>query len=220
MKKILVIDDEKGILNFIKIFFEANYYEVITAASAKEAFPKLSLNPDIILLDIMMPDIDGIELCQKIRNIISCPILFLTAKTKETDKIIGFSSGADDYIIKPFSINELHARVEAHLRRENRQHNTQRVFYGNLWIDYSANQVGILDYIIPLTKKEYKIIELLSLNQRQVFSKELIYEKVWGYDAEGDANTSITEHIKRIRQKTAPYTQIETVWGVGYRWKN
>ncbi len=218
----LVVDDEVGILNFIKLYFVDKGYEVLVANSGKEALQKLCEKPDLILMDIMMPDMDGIELCQLIRNKVACPILFLSAKIEEQDRIRGLSVGGDDYIIKPFSIEELYARVEAHLRRENRQISNATVkYFGELWIDYSANQVGYYNEAINLTKKEYKIIELLSLNKGQVFSKERIYERVWGFCAEGDADIAITEHIKRIRKKIdkQDIEYIETIWGIGYRWK-
>jgi len=222
MKKLLVVDDELGILNFIKLYFVEKGYEVLAANCGMEALQKLCYKPDLILMDIMMPDMDGIELCQLIRNKVACPILFLSAKIEEQDRIRGLSVGGDDYIIKPFSIDELYARVEAHLRREKRQISDATVkYFGELWIDYTAKQVGYNNEAINLTKKEFKIIELLSLNKGQVFSKERIYERVWSYYAEGDADIAITEHIKRIRKKIVrkDIEYIETIWGIGYRWK-
>lgn len=222
-KKILVVDDEFGIRNLLTIYFVNKGYLVYTANSGIEALQKLCIKPDIILLDIMMQDIDGLEVCQLIRNKVPCPILFLTAKVEEQDRIKGLSIGADDYILKPFSIEELHSRIEAHLRREERHIvHTTTLFYGKLWIDYSAKQVGYINERFCLTKKEYEIVEYLSLNKGQVFSKEKIYEHVWGYDVEGDADIAVTEHIKRIRKKlnVCKIDYIETVWGMGYRWKN
>ena len=145
-----------------------------------------------------MPKLDGMEVCKKIRDYVSCPILFLTARIEENDKVQGFSVGGDDYIVKPFSLVELEARVQAHLRREERhQTNTKVKFSGELLI-----------------------VELLSQNAGQVFDKERIYERVWGYDSEGDSSV-VAEHIRRIRTKIAAYTNksyIETVWGCGYKW--
>ncbi len=221
-KKMLVIDDELGILNFIKLYFVDKGYEVLVANCGMEALQKLCYKPDLILLDIMMPDMDGIELCQLIRNKVGCPILFLSAKIEEQDRIRGLSVGGDDYIIKPFSIEELYARVEAHLRREKRKDSNATVkYFENMWIDYTAKQVGYDNEVIHLTKKEFNIVELLSLNKGQVFSKERIYEHIWGYYAEGDADIAITEHIKRIRKKfdKIGIEYIETIWGIGYRWK-
>ncbi|HEX3078345.1 MAG TPA: response regulator transcription factor [Lachnospiraceae bacterium] len=219
----LVIDDEIGILNFINIYFTEKKYQVFEATCGMEALQKLSCQPDIILLDIMMPDIDGIELCQVIRNKVSCPILFLSARSEEQDRIKGLSVGGDDYIIKPFSIEELYARVEAHLRREARRTSFSAIkFFGKLWVDYTAKQAGNNDEVINLTQKEFKIVEYLSMNKGQTFSKERIYEHVWGYDIDGDADIAVTEHIKRIRKKLKAFDTeyIETVWGIGYRWKS
>lgn len=219
--RILVADDEFGIVSFIKDYFESEGYEVLTAADGREAVEKAGQSPDIILLDIMMPAMDGIEVCRSIRQRVDCPIILLTARVEDADKILGFGAGADDYVMKPFSIYELGARVNAHLRREKRrmQPLKQRSFC-RLSIDYGGRTIRYDNHEIPFARKEYDIIELLSLNAGQVFSRERIYERVWGYDAEGD-DTAVTEHIKRIRLKLVQYTDrtfIETVWGVGYKW--
>ncbi|HEY4391669.1 MAG TPA: response regulator transcription factor, partial [Paenibacillus sp.] len=178
-------------------------------------------SPDIILLDINMPDVDGLEVCTRIRNFVSCPIIFLTAKVEDVDKINGFRVGGDDYIVKPFSIDELGARVSAHLRRDQRQHfKTQTKFIDDLVVDYSARVVYYKNHSLSFAKKEFDIIELLSMNCGQIFDKERIYERVWGCDSEGDS-TVVAEHIRRIRAKLSAVndqTYIATVWGVGYRW--
>ncbi|MDE5737912.1 MAG: response regulator transcription factor, partial [Oscillospiraceae bacterium] len=196
-------------------------YLVITAYSGAEVLEKIMKKPDIILLDVNMPNGDGFSICNKIRDYISCPILFLTARIEDSDKISGFASGGDDYIIKPFSIEELGARVSAHIRRENRIKAQENIrFFGNIIINYTAKTVSVENIMIKLAKKEYQIIALLSLNCGQVFDKERIYEKIWGYDAEGDSSV-IAEHIRRIRTKLANYHEeyhIETVWGMGYKW--
>ena len=133
-QKILIVDDEYGIVDMMKSYFEAQY-EVLTAAGGREALEKAARNPDLILLDINMPDMDGLEVCRRIREYVSCPILFLTARVEATDKIIGFRAGADDYIVKPFDLEELGARVEAHLRREKRREKSMEVrFFGDLVI--------------------------------------------------------------------------------------
>ena len=221
MYKILVADDEKDIVAMLKDYFEINDYLVMTAYTGAEAIEKAGRAPDIILLDINMPDGDGISVCKKIRDYVSCPILFLTARIEDSDKIEGFASGGDDYIIKPFSIDELGARVSAHIRRDHRIKAQANVrFFGGLTIDYTAKTVSAENTVIDLAKKEYQIIEFLSVNCGQVFDKERIYEKIWGYDAEGDSSV-IAEHIRRIRAKLSEYgedTRIETVWGMGYKW--
>ena len=223
MKKILIVDDETGIVNFMKVYFSHEGYEVYTAYSAEECLKCLNIDFDIILLDIMLPGMDGLELCRMIRDRISCPIIFLSARIEERDRIKGLAAGGDDYILKPFSMEELGMRVKAHLRREDRVASKSMVKYWNkFWVDYTKKQVGHEQDTISVTPKEFGVIELLSLNAGRVFSKEYIYEKVWGYDAEGDADTAVMEHIKRIRKKIERDNTklIETVWGMGYRWKS
>lgn len=220
-EKILIVDDEADIVTMLRNFFEINGYHVLTATNGLEAIAQAEKQPDLILLDINMPDIDGMEVCSRIRNFVCCPILFLTARIDDADKIKGFGVGGDDYIVKPFSMDELGARVAAHLRREHRQREAAKVrFDDNLAIDYTERCLYYDGCLIPLAKKEFDIIELLSQHRGQVFSKERIYELVWDYDSEGDASV-IAEHIRRIRMKfkdakMKPY--IETVWGIGYRW--
>ena len=219
--KILIIDDDTELLKMLRKYFEIKKYEIITAENGIEGLNKMKLQPDIILLDINMPKIDGIEVCRRIRDKVSCPILFLTARLEEQDIVNGLSSGGDYYILKPFSLKELDARITAHLNREVRRKNrTECCFQGELSIDYAAKTVQIHEAYLELTKLEYAIIEFLSMNPGMVFDKERIYEKVCGLDAEGDSRV-ITELIRRIRNKFQKYTEaeyIETVWGMGYRW--
>lgn len=219
--RILIVDDEKAIVSLLKDYFELNRYETITAYSGEEALRKINMDPDLILLDVNMPDIDGMAVCKKIRDFVTCPILFLTARIEDSDKIKGFAAGGDDYILKPFSIDELGARVAAHIRREYREHAKANIrFFGNLVIDYSAKKVFCDNAELVFAKKEYEIIELLSENAGQIFDKEHIYEKIWGYDAEGDASV-VAEHIRRIRLKLKECEEeyhLETAWGMGYRW--
>ena len=219
--KLLIVDDERDVVSLLKDYFELNHYETITAYSGTEAINKISEKPDLILLDVSMPDMDGTTVCEKIREYVSCPILFLTAKIEDSDKIKGFASGGDDYIIKPFSIDELGARVAAHIRREHRNNMEANVrFFGRLVIDYSAKTIIVDGKSMNFAKKEFEIIELLSLNTGQVFDKERIYEKIWGYDAQGDASV-VAEHIRRIRNKlkdVGEENHLETVWGMGYKW--
>ena len=219
-KKLLIVDDEPGIVDTMASYFSSQY-EVLTAYGGKEALQKLAKQPDLILLDINMPDMDGLTLCQKIREHIASPILFLTARIEAADKIIGFQVGADDYIVKPFDLDELGARVAAHLRREQRHRNKTVVrFFDELAIDYSARTVTVAEAPVSLSKREFDIVELLSLNAGQVFDRERIYEAVWGLDGEGNSDT-VMEHIRKIRAKLAACTlhsHIDTVWGCGYRW--
>ena len=219
--KLLIVDDEPDIVAMLASFFTGKGYQVLTAQSGREALLRAEQSPDLILLDVSMPDLDGLAVCQAIRDHISCPILFLTARIEDTDKVRGFSVGGDDYILKPFSLVELEARVQAHLRREARHQSQARVKFGvELTIDFLERRVFFGKEEIPLTKKEFDIVELLSQNPGQVFDKERIYEKIWGYDSEGSSG-GVAEHIRRIRAKLAVHTDrvyLETVWGCGYKW--
>lgn len=221
MQKIMIIDDEEDILGMLERYFRLNGYQVITAEGAQQALKKLSQQPDLILLDINMPIMNGISLCETIRDFVTCLILFLTANTDDKDKIKGFRAGGDDYIVKPFSIEELGARVSAHLRRESRSKiKTQFLFDLYLVIDYAQRTVFYKNKEIPFTKKEFDIIEILSQNPGQVFDKERLYEAAWGIEGMGN-NSVVAEHVSQIRAKLAAAgarQYIETVWGVGYKW--
>ena len=204
--KILIVDDDRDLLEMLNQYFTLKNYTIITAENGVEAIEKINMNPDIILLDVNMPGMDGIEVCKRIRDIVSCPIIFLTARVEEKDRIMGLLSGGDDYITKPFSLKELDARIIAHLKREERIHKkTEQRFYGDLIIDYARKLVQIKGEELELTKLEYQIIEFLSMNPEVVFDKERIYEKISGYDAEGDSRV-VTELIRRIRKKINQYT--------------
>lgn len=220
-EKIMVVDDEKGVVTIMKKYFEMSGYQVITAYSGQEALKKMSCLPDIVLLDINMPDMDGLTVCQSIREYITCPILFLTARIETADKIKGFSAGADDYIVKPFDLDELGARVAAHLRRENRKQEQSALrFFNDMVIDYAKREISISGTLVSLSKKEFDIVELLSINAGQVFDRERIYDTVWGLEGDGNSDT-IMEHIRKIRAKFSAlslHNYIETVWGVGYKW--
>ena len=207
----------------LRSYFEIKKYEVITAEDGAEGIRRAEQDPDIILLDVNMPMVDGIEVCRRIRDKVSCPILFLTARVEEQDRVNGLLSGGDDYILKPFSLKELEARIIAHLKREERHRVKSKYrFFGELSIDYSAKAVQVGEKCLDLTKLEYGIIEFLSMNPGVVFDRERIYERVCGYDAEGDSRV-VTELVRRIRKKIGELSEteyIETVWGMGYRWKN
>lgn len=221
MYKILIADDEEGIVSLLKDYFELNQYETICAYDGLEAVEKLKCKPDLMLLDINMPGMDGLSVCRQIRNYVECPIIFLTARIEDADKIKGFAVGGDDYMVKPFSIDELGARVAAHIRREHRAVRQANVrYFGKLIIDYTGKTVSVDGEGIDFPKKEFEILELLSMNAGQVFDKERIYELLWGYDAEGSSSV-VAEHIRRIRAKlraAGEERHLETVWGLGYKW--
>jgi DNA-binding response OmpR family regulator len=225
----LVVDDEENIVQFVRDALEDEGYAALVAFDGAEALRVArERRPDLIILDIMLPRRDGFAVCRELRDELDIPILFLSAKQSDADKIQGFSVGADDYVMKPFSIRELLARVDAHLRRERRgQRRAERegatpLRYGHLSVDLSAHEARYAGEMLPLTPKEFEIVELFVLHPRQVFSRELIYDRIWGMASLGDTRT-VTEHIKRIRRKFAevdPETEyIGTVWGVGYKWE-
>ena len=220
--KLLIADDERDITDMLARFFRERGYEAVCAYSWEEAVRGVSSRPDLILLDVGMPDIDGLEVCRLIREHVSCPIIFLTARVEESDKLRGFAAGADDYVVKPFSPSELAARVDAHLRREKRHMTASEVrFDGALAINYSDRSVTYNGEPVQFARREFDIIEFLSQNPGLVFDRERMYDALWGLDGEGDSGV-IAEHIRRIRAKLAAAgaqkQYIETVWGVGYKW--
>ena len=222
-QRILIVDDDEDILEMLYDALSDEGYLIYRAQNSIEAISHLKENPDLIILDVMMPGQSGFELCKDIRDSVSCPILFLTAKVSESDLIEGLALGGDDYIIKPFSVRELKARIAAHLRRAKRQSKGEQSYliFNDIKINLKSKNVLYKREIISLTRREYEIVELLALNRNQVFSKEQIYEKVWGLDAEGDSQT-IAEHVKKIRAKFLKVDQgfnhLKTVWGIGYKW--
>ncbi|MDE7021465.1 MAG: response regulator transcription factor [Lachnospiraceae bacterium] len=221
MYKILIADDEEDVVSLLKDYLELNQYETICAYNGPDAVEKSRRNPDLILLDINMPGMDGLSVCRQIRDYVKCPIIFLTARIEDADKIKGFAVGGDDYMVKPFSIDELGARVAAHIRREHRSARQANVrYFGKMAIDYTAKTVSADGDGIDFPKKEFEILELLSMNAGQVFDKERIYELLWGYDAQGDSSV-VAEHIRRIRVRLRAAGEeyhLETVWGLGYKW--
>lgn len=219
--KILIVDDEKMMTDLLSDHLCDCGYDTFIANDSREAIALLQKAPDLIILDINMPGMNGLELCKNIRNHVTCPILFVTARITEQDKINGFQYGGDDYITKPFSLNELTARVAAHLRRDERSKSKTDILTSNdLIVNLSERTVFYNGAEISFSKREFDLIEFLITNANQVFDRERIYERVWGYDAEGDSGV-VKEHIRKIRSKLQQVTgndYIETVWGVGYKW--
>ena len=224
--KILVVDDEKLLVKGIKFNLENEGYQVECAYDGASAVELArGGNFDLIILDLMMPEIDGLEACVKIREFSSVPIIMLTARSEDTDKIIGFECGADDYITKPFNILELKARIRALLRRASGSVQTKqqsRITVGGRTLDMEQ-RVAIRDgETVELTAKEYDLIELLMKNPRRVYSRENLMNVVWGYSYTGDYRT-VDVHIRRLREKLertpAEPEYIMTKWGVGYYFK-
>ena len=216
---LLIIDDDKDLLKLLKLTFEKEY-NVVVCDSALKIEPSDLYKYDLIILDIMMEEMSGFEFLTKYRNMIDIPIILLTAKDFEKDKVEGFALGADDYVTKPFSLAEIRARVAAHIRRENREKHSKLIDYP-ISCDLLSKKIYFDNEKISFTNSEYEICEFLLKNKNQVFSKEKIYTAIYGYDREGDSSTTITERIKLIRSKFEPYciNPIKTVWGVGYQWE-
>ena len=223
-KKVLVVDDEKLIVKGIRFSLEQDGMEVECAYDGEAALRLASDNEyDLILLDIMLPKMDGFEVCQHIREFSSVPIVMLTARNDDMDKILGLEYGADDYITKPFNILEVKARIKAIMRRTGKrdqgQVNDKMIVKGSMRIDCESRRVVIDDNEVNLTAKEFDLLELLAMNPNKVYSRENLLNIVWGYEYPGDART-VDVHIRRLREKveTNPSDPkyVYTKWGVGY----
>lgn len=216
---ILAVDDEIDILRMIQKILGRDGHTVETVSDPADMARVKPERFDLILLDVMMPEVDGFALCAQLRRQVDCPLLFLTARTDEESLVYGLGLGADDYICKPFGAAELRARVNAHLRRERREH-VARLSFGDLELYLSAKKLTCRGQEVALTKGEYAICEFLARNRGQVFSREQIYEKVFGFDGESSDST-IATHVKNIRMKLERFgaSPIRTVWGIGYKWE-
>jgi two-component system, OmpR family, response regulator MprA len=216
--KILVIDDEERIRQFLQRGLTFEGYRVETAADGPEALDKVRDNPpDLVLLDLMLPGMDGVEVCRRIRSASDVPILMLTAKEAIEDRVAGLDAGADDYLVKPFSFDELLARVRALLRRA--QPTQPQVYrFADLELDTGTRRGRRGDHIFDLTAKEYELLELFMRHPRQVLTREVIFDRVWNYDFGGESNI-IEVYVRYLRQKTEADDRprlIHTVRGVGY----
>ncbi|MDO5518023.1 MAG: response regulator transcription factor [Clostridium sp.] len=225
VKKILICDDNEAIHETIGTYLENDGMKYISAYDGKEALEKFnSENPDLIILDLMMPEIFGTEVCKEIRKTSNVPIIMLTAKGEEIDRIIGLEIGADDYIVKPFSPREVVARVKTIFRRVgNSNENTSRklAVFDNLKIDLDKYEVTLNDVNIDVTPKECEILYLIATNEGRVLSREEILDKIWGYDYFGDTRVVDTQ-IKRLRKKIPDNDEkwcIKTVYGIGYKFE-
>ncbi|MGN1158621.1 MAG: response regulator transcription factor [Lachnospiraceae bacterium] len=225
-KKVLIVDDEKLIVKGIRFSLEQDNMEVDCAYDGEEALEKVRNNQyDIILLDIMLPKLSGLEVCQQIREFSNVPIIMLTAKGDDMDKILGLEYGADDYITKPFNILEVKARIKAIMRRtirDEKESTENIVEYGDLKLDCESRRVYICGKEMNLTAKEFDVLELLVLNPNKVYSREKLLKTVWGADYPGDERT-VDVHIRRLREKieTNPSEPkyVHTKWGMGYFFK-
>lgn len=227
MKRILIIEDDQVIVEVEKDYLEASGYEVEIAISGEVGLKKaLEEEYDLIILDLMLPNTDGFEICRHVRQAKNIPILMVSAKREEIDKIRGLGLGADDYVTKPFSVGELVARVKAHLARydrlmtDNFTRQKDEIRIRGIRIDKLSRKVFVNETEIPFTSKEFDLLLFLSIHPNQVFSKDELFEKIWGLDSIGD-NATVTVFIGKLREKieTNPSKPqyIETIWGIGYR---
>lgn len=225
-KKVLIIEDEKSISDIIKFNLEKEGYEIETAYDGEDGLTKaLSVNPDIILLDIMIPIIDGFQVCKKVRETSNVPIIMLTAKEEEVDKVLGLELGADDYMTKPFGMRELIARIKANIRRtgfsgeEIEVSNSKISTYGNLTIDMTKYEVRKDNRVLELTLREFELLKYLAEQENRVFSREQLLEEVWGYEYYGDIRT-VDVTVRRLREKVeddpGDPKYIMTKRGIGY----
>lgn len=225
MSKVLVVDDEKLIVKGIKFSLEQDGMEVDCAYDGEEALAKIKSNSfDIVLLDVMLPKLDGFEVCKEVREFSNVPIIMLTAKDSDMDKILGLEYGADDYITKPFNILEVKARIKAMFRRSRRvvPENTNQIVKGDLKLDIDARRVLVKETEVNLTAKEFDLLELLVNNPNKVYSREQLLSIVWGYEYPGDVRT-VDVHVRRLREKIEENPKepkyVNTKWGVGYYFK-
>lgn len=227
MKKILIADDNKQITTILSGYAKKEGLEPVIALDGKEALDKfLEYESEIVmvLLDVMMPEMDGFEVCRRLRRESMVPIIMITARGEDYDKIMGLDIGADDYVIKPFSAPEVMARVRAVLRRigDNGSVSGQSLNYANLFINLDKYAVQIDGQDVQLTKKEIELLWTLAKNSTKVFSRDNLLDSIWGYDYFGDSRT-VDSHIKRLRAKLDKYEhpqwEIKTIWGVGYRFE-
>ena len=224
--RILVVDDEKVIVKGIKFNLENDGYDVLTGCDGVEAVEAVkSQNVDLVVLDLMMPRLDGLGACQQIREFSDVPIIMLTAKAGDMDKLLGFEHGADDYLTKPFNILELKARIRALLRRSGSRKEVRDVMLtsGNISLDIDARNAYNDGVLADLTVKEFDLIELLMRNPNRVYSRETLLDTIWGYDEYRSEIRTVDVHIRRLREKLernpAEPEYIMTKWGVGYYFK-
>ena len=223
--KILVVDDEELLVKGIRFNLQSEGYEVFTGSNGLEALQLAkNIRPDLIILDIMMPQMDGLTACTKIREFSDVPIILLTAKAEDMDKLMGFEQGADDYLTKPFNILELKARIRALLRRTHTEKKVESAILtiGNITLDLDARNAYSNGKLADLTAKEFDVIEFLMHNPNRVFSREKLLDIIWAYDYRSDIRT-LDVHIRRLREKLeenpADPQHIMTKWGVGYYFK-
>jgi DNA-binding response OmpR family regulator len=220
IQTVLVVEDESSIASFVALYLKNAGYAVKTAATGNEALAEAAAEtPALIVLDLMLPDIDGIEVCRRIRKASDVPILMLTARDEDVDKIIGLEVGADDYLTKPFNPRELVARVKSILRRsapERRQIESKQIRHGDLLVDAGRREVHVGEQEVQLAPKEFDLLWELLDHRGLVLTRDQLLERVWGYTFAGDTRT-VDVHVRQLRRKLGDASPIVTVWGVGYK---
>lgn len=221
--KVLVVDDEENVTELLKLYLEAEGFEVSTAGDGSKVIELVKcFKPDIIILDIMMPCKDGWQVARELRSESLIPIIMLSAKNQESDKILGLNLGGDDYITKPFSPGEVVARIRAVLRRMGSKSQDKEIIEVEcLTIDFSKYEIFLDGVKVPCTPKEVELLWILAKNPGRVYTREQLLDKVWGYDYPGDSRT-VDTHIKRLRRKIEdghPFSYLQTIWGVGYKFE-
>jgi two-component system response regulator ResD len=220
--KVLIVDDEEGIRDLIKEYMSMAYYQVTEAADGVEALNRFRGDTfDVVILDVMLPKMDGWKVCEEIRKESSVPIIMLTARGEEYDRLLGFEMGVDDYMVKPFSPRELMARIRAVLSRARSAEpvlkKTSRVEMEKLMVDFDGRSVSLDGRLLSLTPKEYELLSFFVKNPNKAFSREQLLTSVWGYDFMGDDRT-VDSHVKQLREHLGSYRKwIVTVWGTGYK---
>lgn len=222
--RVLVVDDEPMVLEVVTKYLERDGFAVATASTGAEALEAMNRSrPDLLVLDVMLPEIDGFDLLARIRRDSDMPVILLTARTEEPDRVLGLELGADDYVVKPFSPRELAARVRTVLRRSQPRRSQEALEFDDLRIDGVTREVTLAGEVIPTTPKEFDLLAFLAGSPRQVFSRSQLLEQVWDSSSDYQDPSTVTVHVRRLRQKLESDAEnprwLHTVWGVGYRFE-
>ena len=225
MGKVLVADDDKNICELLRLYLVKEGFKVVLAGDGEEALARFSAeNPDIILLDVMMPRLDGWQVCREIRKKSECPIIMITAKGETFDKVLGLELGADDYVVKPFETKEIVARIKAVLRRTGKsaaENDVKEVSYDKLVVNMTKYELKVDGKVVDTPPKELELLYHLASNPNRVYTRDQLLDEVWGFEYYGDSRT-VDVHVKRLREKLEGVSDkwtLKTVWGVGYKFE-
>ncbi|MCI9406175.1 MAG: response regulator transcription factor [Oscillospiraceae bacterium] len=225
MGKVLVADDDKNICELLRLYLVKEGFQVVLAGDGEEALARFSAeNPDIILLDVMMPRLDGWQVCREIRKKSECPIIMITAKGETFDKVLGLELGADDYVVKPFETKEIVARIKAVMRRTGKsasENDVKEVSYDKLVVNMTKYELKVDGRVVDTPPKELELLYHLASNPNRVYTRDQLLDEVWGFEYYGDSRT-VDVHVKRLREKLEGVSDkwvLKTVWGVGYKFE-